>query len=170
MKGLSIVLAGFITGTLLITSSFLPGLMLCPASGSSPSLSSKTETGKQRIESCRNRSAQDAGCEKLRKDAVEILQEDLRTLGSTADRGYLLSIVPVFRSEEVELRIAAADAIGMIGPQDRDAEPWSLVTNDPVPDVRVAVGQAISRGRTRATPSRNSARSGNKTPYPGDPA
>ena len=145
MKGLSIVLAGFITGTLLITSSFRPAHAL-PASGSSPSLSPKTETVKKYLESCRNRSAQDAGCEKLRKDAVEILQEDLRTLGSTADRGYLLSIVPVFQSEEVELRIAAADAIGMIGPQDLDAEFLVPVTNDPVPDVRVAVGQAISRG------------------------
>ena len=62
------------------------------------------------------------GMRETQKRRVEILQEDLRTLGSTADRGYLLSIVPVFQSEEVELRIAAADAIGMIGPQDRDAE------------------------------------------------
>ena len=163
MKGLSIVLAGFITGTLLITSSFRPAHAL-PASGSSPSLSPKTETVKKYLESCRNRSAQDAGCEKLRKDAVEILQEDLRTLGSTADRGYLLSIVPVFQSEEVELRIAAADAIGMIGPQDRDAEFLVPVTNDPVPDVRVAVGQAISRGKGPAlTLLAQRVRSGHKT-------
>lgn len=152
MKGPSIVLAGFIIGALLITSTFRPAHAqpASPSSGSAPPLSPQTETVKKYLEGCRNKPAKDTGCEKLRKDAIEILQEDLRTLGSSADRGYLLSIVPVFQSEEVELRIAAADAIGMIGPQDRDTEFLAPVTNDPVPDVRAAVGQAISRGKGSA--------------------
>ena len=41
---------------------------------------------------------------------------------------------------------------------------WSPVTNDPVPDVRVAVGQAISRGKGPAlTLLAQRVRSGNKT-------
>jgi hypothetical protein len=38
----------------------------------------------------------------------------------------------------------------MIGPQDSDAIPLSLITNDPVPDVRRAVSQMISRGKGSA--------------------
>lgn len=149
MKGPSVVLTSFITGVLLITSPFRPAHAepASPSSGSAPPLSPQTETVKKYLEGCRNKPAKDAGCEKLRKDAVAILQEDLRTLGSTADRSYVLSIVPVFQSEEVELRIAAADAIGMIGPQDRDTEFLAPATNDPVPDVRAAVVQAIGRGK-----------------------
>lgn len=149
MKGPSVVLTGFITGALLITSSFIQAHAepASPSSGSAPPLSPQTEIVKKYLEGCRSKPTKDAGCEKLRKDAVEILQEDLRTLGSTADRSYVLSIVPVFQSEEVELRIAAADAIGMIGPQDRDTEFLVPATNDPVPDVRAAVTQAIGRGK-----------------------
>jgi hypothetical protein len=56
----------------------------------------------------------------------------------------------MFRSDEVELRIAAADAIGMIGAQDGDVDMLIPLTNDPVPDVRQAVSQMISRGKGSA--------------------
>ncbi len=46
-----------------------------------------------------------------------------------------------------ELRIAAADAIGMIGPQDQDVETLTSLANDPVPDVRRAVSQAVMHGK-----------------------
>ena len=35
---------------------------------------------------CRKKPGKDANCDKLRKDAIEILKEDLHTLGSSADR------------------------------------------------------------------------------------
>jgi hypothetical protein len=53
----------------------------------------------------------------------------------------------MFRSDEVELRIAAVDAIGMIGPQDQDVDMLIPLTNDPVPDVRHAVSNMIPRGK-----------------------
>lgn len=120
------------------------------SSGSDPAVSPKTEAVSTYLSNCRNNAEKAPECTKLRKDAVEILQEDLRTLGSSADRSYILTIVPIFQTEEAELRIAAADAIGMIGPQDPDVEFLIPASNDPVPDVRRAVSQAIARGKGNA--------------------
>ena len=108
------------------------------------------EPVKKYIESCLRKPTQAADCEKVRTSAVDILKEDLLTLGSTADRVYLPRIVRMFKSEEIELRIATADAIGMIGPQDSDVDVLAPLTNDPVPDVRQAVRQMISRGKGTA--------------------
>jgi transcription antitermination factor NusG len=102
---------------------------------------------KKYVDGCRKKPANEANCDKLRKDAVEILKEDLHTLGSSAKRTYMPIILKTFKSDEPELRIAAADAIGMIGPQDSDADLLTPMTNDPVPDVRRAVGQMIARGK-----------------------
>jgi len=127
----------------------LPGLAwAAPPSGdgSSP----RKETVKKYFEGCRGKAAKEATCDKIRKDAVEILKDSLMTLGSTADRAYLPDVVGMFKSEEVDLRIAAADAIGMIGPQDSDTDMLAPLTNDPVPDVRQAVRQMISRGKGTA--------------------
>ena len=115
-----------------------------------PATSPKDDAVTNFIGGCGKKSAKEANCSKLRKEAIEILKEDLRTLGSSANRRYILPIVRIFKSDEPELRIAAADAIGMIGPQDRDADLLALVTNDPVPDVRRAVSQMISRGKGSA--------------------
>jgi HEAT repeats len=126
-----------------------PGLVwAAPPSeaGSSP----RKETVRKYFAGCRGKSAKNATCDKLRKDAVEILKDNLMTLGSTADHAYLPDIVGMFRSEEVDLRIAAADAIGMIGPQDQDVDTLTPLANDPVPDVRRAVGEMISRGKGNA--------------------
>ncbi len=101
----------------------------------------------QYINQCANKPAPADPCEKIRKDAVEILTEDLRTLGSSTDRTHLPAILGIFKSHEPELRIAAADAIGMIGPQDQDVEALAPLANDPVPDVRRAVSQAVSHGK-----------------------
>jgi hypothetical protein len=98
---------------------------------------------------CLGKPVKPANCDTLRKDFVEILKEDLMRLGSTANRAYLADIVRMFKSE-VELRIAAADAIGMIGPQDQDVDALAPLTNDSVPDVRQAVSQMISRGKGTA--------------------
>jgi hypothetical protein len=102
------------------------------------------------INGCRTKPAKEANCDKLRKDAVEILKEDLRTLGSSANRTYMPGILKMFKSDEPELRIAAADAIGMIGPQDSDIDLVAPLANDPVPDVRRAVSQMISHGKGSA--------------------
>ena len=109
--------------------------------------SQRKETLRKYFANCRGTAAKDATCDKTRKDAINILKEDLLTLGSTADRTYLPDIIRIFKSEEVELRIATADAIGMIGPQDQDVDAIIPLTNDPVPDVRAAVSNMIGRGK-----------------------
>ncbi len=73
------------------------------------------------------------------------------TLGSTADRKYIPDIVRLFRKRpEVELRIDAVHAIGMIGPQDSDVNMLMPMTNDPVPDVRHAVSNMLTQGKGNA--------------------
>ncbi|NGZ10333.1 MAG: HEAT repeat domain-containing protein [Nitrospira sp. LK70] len=110
----------------------------------------KDETLGSYFKGCLGKSAKDGNCDKLRKEAVEILKEDLLTLGSTADRAHLPLIVETFRSGEIELRLAAAHAIGMIGPQDQDVDAIIPLTNDPVPDVRHAVSSMLSQGKSPA--------------------
>lgn len=111
---------------------------------------SKREVVKKYIDGCRKKPAKETNCDKLRKDAVEILKENLYTLGSSTKRAYIPTILKFSKNSDVELRIAAADAIGMIGPQDSDVELLAPLANDPVPDVRRAVAQMISRGKGSA--------------------
>lgn len=118
-----------------------------PDSSPKAATMTKPEVVKKYVDGCRKKPANEANCDKLRKDAVEILKEDLHTLGSSAKRTYMPIILKTFKSDEPELRIAAADAIGMMGPQDSDADLLTPMTNDPVPDVRRAVGQMIARGK-----------------------
>lgn len=107
----------------------------------------KDEIVAKYVASCLSQPVKQEECGKVRTPAVEIIKEDLQTLGSSANRTYMPTIVKIFRNDEVELRIAAADALGMIGPQDGDAEILAPLANDPVPDVRRAVSQLISRGK-----------------------
>jgi hypothetical protein len=116
----------------------------------SPGTSPKSQLVQKFLHDCAGKPAPDANCQKLRKDSAAILVEDLRRLGSTANRKYLPAILRMFSSEEPELRIAAADAIGMIGPQDQDVAmliPWM---NDSVPDVRHAVSNMLAHGKGNA--------------------
>jgi HEAT repeats len=145
------------TGLLVIWLTTLPGLAWATSlpgddtlPRTAPLASPKDEVVKTYIKGCRSKPVKDANCDKLRKDAVEILKEDLLTLGSSANRTYMPTILKIFKSDEAELRIAAADAIGMIGPQDSDTDLLAPLTNDPVPDVRKAVGQMIQRGKGSA--------------------
>jgi len=101
------------------------------------------------LANCVGKGTNAANCEKLRKGFIEILKEDVLRLGSTADRKYLPKILRMFTSE-AELRIAAADAIGMIGPQDSDVDALTPLTNDPVPDVRHAVANMLRQGKGTA--------------------
>ena len=112
------------------------------------------------LKDCGGTTPKNVNCDKLRNDFVAILQEDLLTLGSTADRQYLPDIVRMFRTRpEVELRIAAAHAIGMIEPQDSDLGMLIPLTNDPVPDVRHAVSNMSpkEKGNTVNTETAGSA-------------
>lgn len=117
-----------------------------PAKASSP----KDATLDSYLRDCDGKASKAANCEKLRKDTIDILKEDMYTLGSTASRTYLPEVIGMFSSDEPDLRIAAADALGMIGPQDSDVEALVPLTNDPVPDVRQAVSQMIGRGKGTA--------------------
>jgi hypothetical protein len=125
-----------------------PGLVSAAPAGDTSS--PRKETVKKYFANCRGTAAKDATCDKTREDAINILKESLLTLGSTADRAHLPDIIGMFKSEEVELRMAAADAIGMIGPQDQDVDAIIPLTNDPVPDVRAAVSNMIGRGKGNA--------------------
>lgn len=111
----------------------------------------KRQVVKQYVGSCSKKPTKgvkkEVNCDKLRKDAVEIVKDSLHTLGSSTKRTYLPTILKFFKGDEIVLRIAAADALGMIGLQDGDAEALVPLANDPVPDVRMAVGQAIGRGK-----------------------
>ena len=112
--------------------------------------SPKDEVLKKYRDSCRAKAVQEgkeANCDKFKKEAVEILKEDLHTLGSSADRTYAPVILTMFKSDEPELRIAAADALGMIGPQDAYAEMLGRAANDPVPDVRRAMAQMLQHAK-----------------------
>jgi hypothetical protein len=99
------------------------------------------------VKHCLGQSPKEDECGKVRKAAVDIVKEDLHTLGSSANRTYLPTLLKLFNNDEVQLRIAAADAIGMIGPQDSDVDALIPLTNDPVPDVRRAVMQTVSQGK-----------------------
>jgi hypothetical protein len=122
-----------------------PNALLAAPAGDASSL--RKETVKKYFASCRGTAAKDAACDRTRKEAVGILKESLLTLGSTADRVHVPLILGMFKSEEVELRMAAADAVGMIGPEDQDVEAIIPATNDAVPDVRAAVSNMIGRGK-----------------------
>ncbi|HKT36530.1 MAG TPA: HEAT repeat domain-containing protein [Nitrospira sp.] len=102
------------------------------------------------VKGCIGKQTKAQDCEKLRPQFVEIIKEDLWTLGSSADRKFLPDILRAFTVEELELRIAAAQAFGMIGPQDQDADTLARLANDPVADVRHAVTNAISQGKGKA--------------------
>lgn len=51
-----------------------------------------------------------------RAAAVEVLKDDIRALGATADPAHLPTLTKLLRSDVPDLRLAAADAIGMIRP------------------------------------------------------
>lgn len=99
------------------------------------------------LRECEGKMPKDASCDRQRNDVVAILKEDLLTLGSTADRKYLPTIVRILGRREIDLRIAATHAIGMIGLEDGDLKLVMPYVNDPVPEVRQAVSNMLGRGK-----------------------
>jgi hypothetical protein len=87
------------------------------------------------------------GCDPLRKQAVPILKEDLLTLGANADPAYLPLLADMLDSDEPELRTAAADAIGMIGPTPAETPALAALLDDTAPLVRTAAYMALEQSR-----------------------
>jgi hypothetical protein len=81
----------------------------------------------------------------LREAGIEILTADVLALGSAADRSSLPLLLTVLERGEPELRAAAAHAVGMIGPAASEAPALLTALNDPMPAVRDAVVQVLSR-------------------------
>ena len=134
----------------------------------------KNEAVDKFLNGCLRGGAKAQNCDTLRKDAIEILKEDVLRLGSTANPAYLPNIIRMFYSDDAELRITAAHAIGMIGPQDSDADRLAGLTNDPVPDVRHAVSNMLSQGKGNAITLLKQRivhlRTGREVEKPSDPA
>jgi hypothetical protein len=109
--------------------------------------SPKNEIVKTYVATCRAKPVKQADCDRVRKEAIAILREDVLTLGSSANAMYLPTLLNIFKSEESGLRIAAADAVGMIGPSESFFVHFALIANDPVPDVRKAASQMLQHGK-----------------------
>jgi hypothetical protein len=107
----------------------------------------KDEIVKKYLATCRAKPVKQAECDTVKKEAIDIFQEDLRTLGSSANPTYLPAIYTLFKANEPELRIAAADAVGMIGPPESGMAHLIALANDPVPDVRKAASQMLQHGK-----------------------
>lgn len=117
-----------------------------PAKAPSP----KDDVVEKYLHDCHGKPTKEAACDKLKNETVGILKGDLHLLGSTTNRTFMPDILNMFVSDEPDLRIAAADALGMIGPKDEDLEAIIPLTNDPVPDVRYAVFHMIHNGKGKA--------------------
>jgi len=141
----TMLLCGYLTCPDLTGATSLVGS--APPTEAAGAPSPKDEVVKKYLDGCRAKLSKEATCDTLKKEAVEILKEDLHTLGASADPTYIPSILTMFKSEEPELRMAAADALGMIGPQDAYAEALSRAANDPVPDVRRAMAQMLQHAK-----------------------
>lgn len=107
----------------------------------------KNEIVKTYVATCRAKPIKQADCDRVRKEAIAILKEDVLTLGSSANTLYLPTLLNIFKSEEPDLRIAAADAVGMIGPSESIFGHLTLLANDPVPDVRKAGAKMLQHGK-----------------------
>jgi hypothetical protein len=178
----SAIITGLVIALGLVSHSPLLWAASPPAAGQQPATAASAsaddpedQTVAKYLRDCGGKGAKDASCDKLSKNFVEILKEDLLTLGSTADRKYIPDIVRLFRKRpEVELRIDAAHAIGMIGPQDQDVNMLIPLTNDPVPDVRQAVSSMLYQGKGNAISLLKQRvvhlRTGREVEKPADPA
>ena len=100
--------------------------------------------------------------EQTRDDAVRILREDILTMGATADQTHLPVLARVLRSKEPDLREAAANAMGMIGPTANETSALAPLLRDADVPVARAARRALEASRDPAaaqllasTPARN---------------
>jgi len=80
----------------------------------------------------------------LRESAVRVLTQDIETMGASGAPEYLPILTLILRSHEAELRLAAADSIGMIGPTADEMPALTRLLNDPVPGVVAAARRALA--------------------------
>lgn len=80
---------------------------------------------------------------KERAAAVEVLKDDIRTMGATADPAHLPVLIKLLRSDVPELRLAAADAIGMIRPTAVETADLLKLAQDPSAPVANAARRAL---------------------------
>ncbi len=102
------------------------------------------------LRSCLGGVKQNKSCETLRLEAVPMIKEDVLTLGSSANPAHLHVLADILQSDEAELRAAAADAIGMIGPTPAETTALTVAFNDRVPDVRRSAQLALEQSRDPA--------------------
>ena len=81
---------------------------------------------------------------------MRILREDILTMGATADQAHLPTLIKVLRSKEPDLREAAANAIGMIGPTTTETNALAQLLRDPVVPVAQAARRALEGSRDPA--------------------
>jgi len=167
-------LAPFTWKMLSVAASWLIPFCIVIWIASQAAASPKDDVVKGFVKGCIGKQTKAPDCDKLRPQFVEIIKEDLWTLGSSADRKFLPDILRAFTVDEVELRMAAAQAFGMIGPQDQDADTLARLANDPVADVRHAVTNAIHQGKGNALDLLKQRvlhlRTGREVEKPADPA
>jgi HEAT repeats len=102
------------------------------------------------LQSCLDGAKPDKRCEALRQEAVPMIKEDVLTLGASADPAHLPVIADILLSDEAELRTAAADAIGMIGPTPAETPALTTTLNDRAPEVRRSAHLALEHSRDPA--------------------
>jgi hypothetical protein len=100
--------------------------------------------------------------EQTRDDAVRILREDILTMGASADQSHLPVLVRVLRSRESDLREAAANAMGMIGPTANETNALAQLLKDPEAPVARAARRALEASRDPAVPALLANASGGK--------
>ncbi|MGD9853245.1 MAG: HEAT repeat domain-containing protein [Nitrospirales bacterium] len=147
IRGSSMALL-LVCGTSLSSPTWATSLAAYPISAETASKETpKNEMINAYVALCQAKPIKQNECDKIKKNAVDLLKEDLHTLGSSANPTYLPTIFRIFKSHEPELRIAAADAVGMIGPPESNIEQLAALANDPVPDVRKAASQMLQHGK-----------------------
>ncbi len=82
--------------------------------------------------------------EQTHRAAVQILQDDILTMGASADPAHLPTLAKILRSAEPGLRAAAADAIGMIRPTAAETGALAQLLQDPMPPVVAAARRALA--------------------------
>ena len=148
LNRVTLIILTFICGQALSNPAWGTSLAANPLSQETTAEESpKNEIVKTYVATCRAKPIKQAECDLVRKEALIILREDVLTLGSSANAMYLPTLLSIFKSEEPDLRMAAADAVGMIGPSGSILGHLAVLANDPVPDVRKAASQMLQHGK-----------------------
>jgi HEAT repeats len=92
---------------------------------------------------CGKKVDSDAVCRAMRYRVLDVVAEDVVTLGASRHPPDRALLVKMLRRPEVQLRAAAADAFGIGSPAKDEVGPLVEALNDPVPLVRRKVGRAI---------------------------